>query len=91
LALLIFKPEDCQLMENLTALKLLGLLQLQRNRAVLSGRDSTVDMNQAILLGDDESLIMHLVALLWVMNFDPSLQWLSTMSWHTFLSWRTPS
>jgi hypothetical protein len=51
-------------MENLTALKLLGLLQLQRNRAVLSGRDSTVDMNQAILLGDDESLIMHLVALL---------------------------
>lgn len=73
LALLVFEPEDRQLWESSTALKSLELLQLRRNRAVRAGRDSTVDMNQSILLGDEE-LIRRLLCLLKVMNFAPSIR-----------------
>jgi hypothetical protein len=73
LALLVFEPEDRQLWESSTALKSLELLHLRRNRAVRAGRDSTVDMNQSILLGDDV-LIRRLLQLLKVMNFAPSIR-----------------
>jgi len=73
LALLIFEPEDRQILESPAVLKSLELLQLRRNRAVRAGRDSTVDMNQAILLGD-HTLIKRLLMLLKVMNFAPALR-----------------
>lgn len=73
LALLVFEPEDRQLWESSTALKSLELLKLRRNRAVRAGRDSTVDMNQSILLGDEE-LIRRLLRLLKVMNYSPSIR-----------------
>ena len=73
LALLVFEPEDRQLLESPAVLKSLELLQLRRNRAVRAGRDSTVDMNQAILLGDTE-LIMRMLKLLRVMNYAPSVR-----------------
>jgi hypothetical protein len=53
-ALLVFEPEDQQLLESPAVLKSIELLQLRRNRAARAGRDSTVDMNQSILLGDEE-------------------------------------
>ena len=70
LALLVFEPEDRQLLESPAVLKSIELLQLRRNRAARAGRDSTVDMNQAILLGDEE-LTSRLLKLLRVMNFAP--------------------
>ena len=73
LALLVFEPEDRQLLESPAVLKSIELLQLRRNRAARAGRDSTVDMNQAILLGDEE-LTKRLLKLLRVMNFAPSLR-----------------
>ena len=73
LALLVFEPEDRQLLESPAVLKSIELLQLRRNRAVRAGRDSTVDMNQAIMLGD-EKLIGRLLKLLRVMNFAPVLR-----------------
>lgn len=73
LALLVFEPEDRQLLESPAILKSLELLQLRRNRAVRASRDSTVDMNQSILLGDHQ-LIKRLLMLLRVMNFAPSLR-----------------
>ena len=54
-------------------LKSIELLQLRRNRAARAGRDSTVDMNQSILLGD-EVLIERFLQLLGVMNFAPPLR-----------------
>lgn len=72
LALLVFEPEDRQLMESPAVLKSLELLQLRRNRAARAGRDSTVDMNQAILLGDKE-LLRRLLKLLTIMNYAPPL------------------
>lgn len=73
LALLVFEPEDRQLLESPAVLKSLELLQLRRNRAVRAGRDSTVDMNQAILLGDIE-LTKRMLRLLRVMNYAPSVR-----------------
>jgi Protein of unknown function (DUF3689) len=73
LALLVFEPEDRQLLESPAVLKSLELLQLRRNRAVRAGRDSTVDMNQAILLGDPD-LVLRMLKLLRVMNFAPSVR-----------------
>jgi Protein of unknown function (DUF3689) len=73
LALLVFEPEDRQLLESPAVLKSLELLQLRRNRAVRAGRDSTVDMNQAILLGDPD-LAVRMLKLLRVMNFAPSVR-----------------
>lgn len=73
LALLVFEPEDRQLLESPAVLKSLELLQLRRNRAVRAGRDSTVDMNQAILLGDTE-LTKRMLKLLRVMNYAPSVR-----------------
>lgn len=71
LALLVFEPEDRQLLESPAVLKSLGLLQLRRDRA--ARRDATVDMNQAILLGD--SIVMgRLISLLKVMNYAPTLR-----------------
>jgi hypothetical protein len=72
LALLVFEPEDRQLLESPAVLKSLELLRLRRTRARRAGRDATVDLNQSILLGDDE-LISKLLKLLKVMNFAPSL------------------
>jgi hypothetical protein len=73
LALLVFEPEDRQLLESPAVLKSIELLQLRRNRAARAGRDSTVDMNQAVLLGDEE-LTRRLLKLLRVMNFAPILR-----------------
>lgn len=73
LALLIFEPEDRQLLESSAVLKSIELLQLRRNRAARHGRDSTVDMNQSILLGD-EKLLKRFLDLLLVMNFAPPLR-----------------
>ena len=73
LALLVFEPEDRQLLESPAVLKSIELLQLRRNRAARAGRDSTVDMNQSILLGDEE-LARRLLKLLRVMNFAPTLR-----------------
>jgi hypothetical protein len=73
LALLVFEPEDRQLLESPAVLKSIELLQLRRNRAARAGRDSTVDLNQSILLGD-ESLTRRLLKLLSVMNYAPSLR-----------------
>ncbi len=73
LALLIFEPEDRQLLESPAVLKSLELLQLRRNRASRAGKDATVDMNQAIVLGDKE-LVHKLLKLLRVMNFAPTLR-----------------
>ena len=50
-----------------TRVQSVELLQLRRNRAARAGRDSTVDMNQSILLGD-EKLVKRLLDLLAVMN-----------------------
>lgn len=79
LALLVFEPEDRQLLESPAVLKSIELLQLRRNRAARAGRDSTVDMNQAIVLGDTD-LIKRLLTLLQVMNFAPTLR--RTSSYH---------
>lgn len=73
LALLVFEPEDRQLLESPAVLKSLDLLQLRRNRAARAGRDSSVDMNQAILLGD-KILIRRLLKLVAIMNFAPPLR-----------------
>lgn len=73
LALLVFEPEDRQLLESPAVLKSIELLQLRRNRAARAGRDSTVDMNQSILLGDEE-LIKRLLKLLSTMNYAPPLR-----------------
>lgn len=73
LALLVFEPEDRQLLESPAVLKSLELLQLRRSRASRAGRDSTVDMNQSILMGD-EVLIARLLQLLTVMNYAPPLR-----------------
>ena len=72
LALLIFEPEDRQLLESPAVLKSIKLLQLRQNRTARAGRDSTVNMNQSILLGD-EILIKRLLQLLAIMNFGPPL------------------
>ena len=73
LALLVFEPEDRQLLESPTILKSIELLQLRRNRAVRAGRDSTVDMNQSIVLGDGE-LLRRLIQLLTTMNYAPPIR-----------------
>lgn len=73
LALLVFEPEDRQLLESPAVLKSLELLQLRRNRAARAGKDSTVDMNQSILLGDPV-LVGRLLQLLRVMNYAPPLR-----------------
>lgn len=73
LALLVFEPEDRQLLESPAVLKSLELLQLRRDRAARAGRDATVDMNQAILLGD-KVLMKRLLKLLKIMNFAPTLK-----------------
>ncbi|KAI2504529.1 hair follicle maturation [Fragilaria crotonensis] len=73
LALLIFEPEDRQLLESQTALKSLELLQLRRDRAARAGRDATVDMNQSILLGD-KIIMQRLLRLLKIMNYAPMLR-----------------
>eukprot|EP00980_Cylindrotheca_fusiformis_P008573 scaffold1820_cov129-Cylindrotheca_fusiformis.AAC.14 len=73
LALLVFEPEDRQLLESPAVLKSIELLQLRRNRAARAGRDSTVDLNQSILLGD-ENLTRKLLKLLSVMNYAPNLR-----------------
>jgi Protein of unknown function (DUF3689) len=54
-------------------LKSIDLLQLRRNRAARAGRDSTVDMNQSILLGDGV-LLQRLLQLLGVMNYAPPVR-----------------
>ena len=72
LALLIFEPEDRQVLESPSVLKSLELLQLRRDRAARAGRDATVDMNQAIII-DDTTLLKRLLALLRIMNFGPPL------------------
>jgi hypothetical protein len=73
LALLVFEPEDRQLLESPAVLKSIELLQLRRNRAARAGRDSTVDMNQSIILGD-ELLLSRLLKLLGIMNYAPPLR-----------------
>jgi len=73
LALLVFEPEDRQLLESPALLKSLELLQLRRDRAARAGRDSTVDMNQSILLGDRD-MVQRLLQLLKVMNYAPTLR-----------------
>ena len=72
LALLIFEPEDRQLLESPSVLKSIDLLRLRRSRAVRAGMDSTVDLNQAIVLGDDE-LMARLVGVIKMMNYAPPL------------------
>ena len=72
LALLIFEPEDRQVLDSPSVLRSIELLHLRRDRAARAGRDSTVDMNQAILIGD-ATLMEKLLVLLRVMNFAPPL------------------
>lgn len=72
LVLLIFEPEDRQVLESPSVLKSVDLLQIRRDRATRSGRDATVDMNQAIIIGDDQ-LLERLLMLMRVMNFAPPL------------------
>jgi hypothetical protein len=72
LALLIFEPEDRQILESQSVLKSVELLQLRRDRAARAGRDATVDMNQAIIIGDT-TLLDRLLSLLRIMNFGPPL------------------
>ena len=79
LALLVFEPEDRQLMESPAVLKSVELLQLRRDRAARAGRDSAVDQNQAILLGDGD-LVNRLLKLLRVMNYAPDLS--RSLSYH---------
>jgi hypothetical protein len=71
LALLVFEPEDRALLESPSVLQSLDLLQLRRNRA--ARRDPTVDMNQALVLGD-EVLLRRLVKLLSIVNYAPPLR-----------------
>lgn len=80
LALLVFEPEDRQLMESPSVLKSVELLQLRRDRAARSGGGAApgggdgcaVDRNQSIILGD-ENLIGRLFSLLNVMNYAPDM------------------
>ena len=80
LALLVFEPEDRQLMESPSVLKSVELLQLRRDRAARSGGGAarnggdgcSVDRNQSIMLGD-ETLIERLLSLLNVMNYAPDM------------------
>lgn len=80
LALLVFEPEDRQLMESPSVLKSVELLQLRRDRAARSGGGAApgggdgcaVDRNQSIILGD-ENLIERLLSLLNVMNYAPDM------------------
>jgi hypothetical protein len=73
LALLVFEPEDRQLLESPAVLKSLELLQLRRDRAARAGRDATVEMNQSLLLGD-KILMQRLLHLLKIMNYAPTLR-----------------
>lgn len=73
LALVVFEPEDRELLESPAVLKSMELLQLRRDRAARAGRDAAVDMNQAILLGD-ATLLRKLLQLLRVLNFAPNLK-----------------
>ena len=73
LALLVFEPEDRQLLESPSVLKSLELLQLRRDRAARAGRDATVDMNQSMLLGD-KIMMQRLLHLLKIMNYAPTLR-----------------
>jgi len=72
LALLIFEPDDRQLMESSNVLKSVELLQARRDRASRVGLNPAVDCNQAVCLGD-ETLLKRLVLLVRVMNYAPSI------------------
>ncbi len=70
LALLVFDPEDRQLMENCTVLHSMDLLQMRRNRVYSAG--SAVDRNQAIILAVP-GLLSRIAKLLELINFGPTL------------------
>ena len=78
LALLVFEPEDRQLLESPTVIKSLDMLRLRRERAARAGvryhggSSSYVDQNQSIVLGD-ECLMERLIQLLKIMNYAPDL------------------
>ena len=74
LALLVFEPEDRHLMESSKVLKSLDILQLRRDRMIRI--NSTIDRNQAIILGVPD-ILARLVKLLKVMNYSPPLSQLS--------------
>ena len=72
LALLVFEPEDRQLMEATSVLKSVELLQVRRDRASRVGFDSAIDSNMAICLGDDV-FMKRLVQLIRVTNYAPDI------------------
>eukprot|EP00638_Chattonella_subsalsa_P000233 CAMPEP_0117744562 /NCGR_PEP_ID=MMETSP0947-20121206/6833_1 /TAXON_ID=44440 /ORGANISM="Chattonella subsalsa, Strain CCMP2191" /LENGTH=1052 /DNA_ID=CAMNT_0005561535 /DNA_START=129 /DNA_END=3285 /DNA_ORIENTATION=+ len=75
LALLVFEPEDRQLVETTRVLRSLELLQLRRDRVARA--NTIIDCNQALILGMPE-LVSRLVKLLRFMNYSPPLSRLST-------------
>lgn len=72
LALLVFEAEDRCLLENSAVVMSLELLSLRRKRAARAPSDSVVDLNQAVVLGDNV-LLARLVMVIGLMNYAPSL------------------
>jgi hypothetical protein len=69
-ALLVFEPEDRQMMESNRVIPSMELLHVRRKRVAMAG--SIVDRNQAILM-DTPELLQRLVSLLRIMNHAPPL------------------
>ena len=75
LALLLFEPEDRQILEGAQTLKSFDLLQLRRDK--LSRPSYTVERNQSLIV-EMPCLISRLVTLLKITNFAPNLKELIT-------------
>lgn len=75
LALLLFEPEDRQILEGAQTLKSFDLLQLRRDK--LSRPSYTVERNQSLIV-EMPCLISRLVSLLKITNFAPNLKELIT-------------
>ncbi len=70
LSLLVFDPEDRQLMESSAVLHSMDLLQMRRNRVYSAG--SAVDRNQAIILAVP-GLLSRIAKLLQLITFGPPM------------------
>lgn len=83
LALLVYEPEDRQMMENTKVMKSRALLQLRRDRA--SRTSSVIDANQATLC-QMVDMLPRLVTILRIVNHAPPLEELSNYQQISHLS-----
>lgn len=71
LALLLFEPEDRQIMESANALRSIELLRVRRDR-MTKVASSIIDRNQCLII-EMPDMIPRLVGLLKIINFGPTL------------------